>query len=437
MRPPKRYHKITRCSGMPVACPSCLEGCRASGLICRDFDFRLLSGPGARPGMGPMEGEEEPLEEETQSKKGKKKEGKKPWPKKAWRPWRDRISDQQDAVLFVQSFVDVAEQLSRLLTVSANGVAIGYMLHEITGAPVLTHSFRLSNLGYKDGLTAVTSDTSPDSAACCELEASNCLVPPAVLYGGDLQGRVFAWSSTGALLAELSGHTAPITVVRCLTAFGASDQLEDPQALEAAGEGPDLATASVDGTIRVWHTSAGLALYGEAGNSWCLFILELGHRNPVSDMVLFSCDEIAVSTWDGQIRWVDLTRRCCSKAVQATQAQARALCKWRKNQEWQVFVGMEDGTIACWANSSALPLAGLTTTSMHQRLSWQGHFDAVIALSTCKDWVVSLAEDKLVRLWEASSGKLLADLWGHGAGPLHACVSKESKSTFVCIFGSR
>ena len=36
-------------------------------------------------------------------------------------------------------------------------------------------------------------------------------------------------------------------------------------------------------------------------------------------------------------------------------------------QEWQVFVGMEDGTIACWANSSALPLAGLTTTSMHQR----------------------------------------------------------------------
>ncbi|CAJ1416598.1 unnamed protein product [Effrenium voratum] len=125
MRPPKRYHKITRCSGMPVACPSCLEGCRASGLICRDFDFRLLSGPGARPGMGPMEGEEEPLEEETQSKKGKKKEGKKPWPKKAWRPWRDRISDQQDAVLFVQSFVDVAEQLSRLLTVSANGVAIG------------------------------------------------------------------------------------------------------------------------------------------------------------------------------------------------------------------------------------------------------------------------------------------------------------------------
>ena len=26
--------------------------------------------------MGPMEGEEEPLEEETQSKKGKKKEGK-------------------------------------------------------------------------------------------------------------------------------------------------------------------------------------------------------------------------------------------------------------------------------------------------------------------------------------------------------------------------
>lgn len=63
--------------------------------------------------------------------------------------------------------------------------------------------------GYKDGLTAVTSDTSPDSAACCELEASNCLVPPAVLYGGDLQAIRRRHKRTGLHWAPASFELAP------------------------------------------------------------------------------------------------------------------------------------------------------------------------------------------------------------------------------------
>ena len=60
---------------------------------------------------------------------------------------------------------------------------------------------------------------------------------------------------------------------------------------------------------------------------------------------------------------------------------------------------------------------------LHQRLSWQGHWGHVISLNTCKDWLISSAEDKLIRIWDTFSGRLIVELWGHSAGVISTSVA--------------
>ncbi|CAE7389018.1 NLE1 [Symbiodinium natans] len=299
----------------------------------------------------------------------------------------------------------------------------------------LHHNFTLAGVdGHDGGIASLTSDTAQTSASCWDLDPCQCsVVPPGFLYAGLVDGCIGIWSANGTPLAELSGHTAPVTLTRCLSTFGREDE---PQAeLFNAQDAQDLASASMDGTIRIWHTGVGFGMDGE-GKGYCICVLELGIRNPVADMTLLSPAEAAVATWDGQIRVIDLRDRVCCKAVQVTKSQVRSLCKWRQkgDSDWQFFIGTDDGVISCWAPSGATP-PGLSGTMslggvsgmMHQRLSWQAHTSHVVGLCTCQDWLLSLCDDKLVRVWDASSGRILADFWGHAAGPVSACLAWNEK----------
>jgi len=226
---------------------------------------------------------------------------------------------------------------------------------------------------------------------------------------------------------ELFGHEGPVTVVRCLTTFGREDDLEQDELFNARDD-QELATGSMDGTIRLWYTGVGVTGLTQ-GHGYCLSVLELGVRNPVADLILLSPSEVVVGTWDGQLRVVDLVERLCSRALQATGGQVRSCCKWRQKDdpEWQFFVGTDDGAIACWSASTVASLTPSASTIYMQRLSWQAHTSHVVALCICKDWLLSLCDDKLVRVWDATSGRLLADYWGHSAGPVSFCVAWKEK----------
>ena len=358
-----------------------------------------------------------------------------------WKPWKDLLGNHSDAVLLVQAFSD--SERGGVMTASADGLVAIYVHAFSISVPLsLEQSFRLESGGVlrqpsgvdtagvarAESLTSLTTDTAPDSAFAC----SDCgSLPPSILCGGGVKGSVFAWSAQGCLLAEMEGHTAAVTQTCCLCTFKVEEDYLKSQ-------GPDLATASLDTTIRIWQlgiedpTSAGSS---DAGYSGCLFILELGLRNPVADLALLSAEELLVATWDGQIRFVSLpcetgetagTAVSCSQALQATIGQVRSICKWRRkaDEEWQIFAGTDEGEISCWAPCAhSLVSAANLLPAWNQRLSWQGHRSHVISLSTCKDWLVSCAEDKLVRVWDATSGKLLADFWGHSAGVVCTCMS--------------
>ena len=354
------------------------------------------------------------------SKDGTSEEKKTSSKPRQWKPWRDRLADHSDTVLFIQAFqapLDESSEFKRqgVMTVSADGSATIYNLHQVTSSPMRLYGFQLQ-VADAASITSITSDTASSSAACCNLSGPTWEVPPpSVLYGGHVNGKVSVWSAKGALLLDLPGHTAPVTVIRCLST------LEHFQVDEESPIEPDLATASIDSTIRIWS----LTVLPES-TAECLFILDVGMRNPISDLVLLSPEEMVVATWDGQVRYISLTQQACSKAVQVTMGQVRSICRWRRkvDDDWQIFAGTDEGNISCWA-SGGFP--GLTPNlpgsngMLQQRLSWQGHWSHVVSLSICQDWLISLAEDKLLRLWDPFSGRLISGLWGHSAGVISSC----------------
>lgn len=359
-------------------------------------------------------------------------ETKKPSKPRQWKPWRDRLADHADTVLFIQAFqapLDESSEFKRqgVMTISADGAATLYNLHQVTSNPMRLYGFQLQ-VTDAGAITSLTSDTAPSSAACCNLRCPSWeMPPPSVLYGGHVSGKVSAWSAKGALLLEMAGHTAAVTLIRCLSTLERlhpeNDENEDTLS-DTCGPEPDLATASMDASIRIWR----LVLESRESSAECLFILDFGIRNPVSDLVLLSPEESIVSTWDGQVRFVSLAHRACSKAVQVAMGQVRSICRWRRkvDDEWQIFAGTDEGNISCWA-SGGFP--GLTPNLpgsaglLQQRLSWQGHWSHVVSLSICQDWLVSLAEDKLIRIWDPFSGKMISEFWGHGAGVVSTCTT--------------
>ena len=45
------------------------------------------------------------------------------------------------------------------------------------------------------------------------------------------------------------------------------------------------------------------------------------------------------------------------------------------------------------------------------------------AIPEVEDWLLSCSDDKLVRIWDTSSGDMLADFRGHAAGPVSVPMS--------------
>jgi len=163
---------------------------------------------------------------------------------------------------------------------------------------------------------------------------------------------------------------------------------------------------------------------------FCVYVLEFGVRNPVSNMVLIPGDCLAVGTWDGKLRVVNLMQRACTKATQVTEGRVCSVCCWQPSDEAEVqlFAGNEDGEVSCWISSpGAAADSALRGGHLQQRLSWRAHSSHVMSLRSTGGWLISASEDRTVRLWDAASGALLADFYGHTGGVQTTSVADQER----------
>eukprot|EP00931_Biecheleriopsis_adriatica_P093461 TRINITY_DN67202_c0_g1_i1.p1 TRINITY_DN67202_c0_g1~~TRINITY_DN67202_c0_g1_i1.p1 ORF type:complete len:489 (+),score=105.06 TRINITY_DN67202_c0_g1_i1:54-1469(+) len=386
----------------------------------------------AAPGAGEEEPHASPHASSTADYLKRKAAGK----KKERKPWKDRIKDLGDAVIFLQVFPDPNYPVRRCLLLATASGTVSWLSVTTGGSQSLAaiRSVELQRSVRVCSMTSFASDLEVRAVkeqwgTVRNLEYGACHAP-GVIFSGDDQGGILAWNAMhGENLTSLSGHSAAITHVRCLQ--------EDTA---------DLISASIDGSIRVWCTGTADAVHvgGQLSDSFCLYVLNFGSCNPVSDLVLLQTGSLVVTTWDGQLRIVEMSQPArCIKAVQvsAADSQIRSLCIWhyKDEAEPQYFLGLEDGSVTCWATSTALPTgAGLASLHDHgafyRRLLWQAHACHVESLCMSNDWLVSASEDRSVRLWEAATGQRLADYYGHNGGVLSMCLDVAGK---LLVTGSR
>lgn len=189
-------------------------------------------------------------------------------------------------------------------------------------------------------------------------------------------------AATGEVLRTLTGHTAAVT--HC--AF--------------SRDGQRCASASEDGTVRVWSAVDGgsIALLASSGSRLRRLALSSDGRRAVS---AGSGDTATLWDVDRQSRIADL----------AGHDDCVNWCGFSPDDR-VVATASDDGSLRLWDAATGKPGAVL-----------EGHEDAVLsaALSPEGDRLASAALDDTLRLWDTSTGVESALLEGHG-GPVNCCA---------------
>lgn len=486
-----------------------------------------------------------------------------------WTPWKDRIRSHKDAVLFITTCLMPLSQkkphdsntsntsgesfVRCLLSASAEGTVRVFELARfqprqklaLQPPPDSQKHVGLFGRPAARGLGGITA-FAYQGALADEPLAEGCDNLP-VLYGAYESGRLVAWNAVnGALVADLPGHTGPVTTMQCRTDADGSK----------SGR-PCIVSASLDGSIRVWRAidaSALLALGATGGASnlgefglqqqatepaaetvdrirnmietvfdalkenrlkgadeqkglttvlsfarefggsetmisrlemalsrpfiarnaadctalldmeelmahkldelhavvqrqmaheehahddvfGCMFVLEFGSLNPVSDFQFVSSHHLLASSWDGRLRCLNLKERTCTNSVEVRSCM-KLTCHCtvpssQQNAMEDVYVGMQDGNIARWnlMHSSSSPSNELSR--------WQAHAAAVTKLhfvnytgkhsGATRRWLVSTSEDGTLCIWSPEKGELLKEFYGHTGGVLQLCYTPQER----------
>lgn len=229
----------------------------------------------------------------------------------------------------------------------------------------------------------------------------------ATLFGGYESGQIAGWSlQDGRLLVDLPGHELPITALHAISGDEENGQWR-----------PTLLSTSHDGTLRGWHVR-----YPRGNDevvTACVFVLDFGARNPVSDLLYLGSNQVLASSWDGALRCIDLERHECTNIVQASLCGVR--CLVTRDGGRTVFAGTEECSITCWA----IPANGAPAREV---LTWKAHDGHVLQLRVWQNYLISASEDRSIRIWNPEKGLLLEELYGHSGAIVSSCVAvRESQ----------
>mmetsp|Transcript_98988 Transcript_98988/g.317462 ORF Transcript_98988/g.317462 Transcript_98988/m.317462 type:complete len:495 (+) Transcript_98988:106-1590(+) len=363
-----------------------------------------------------------------------------------WTPWKDRITKtgHRDAVLFVAFVTGSCGSSSvrrTLVSAAADGSVRLFDLNRAGREPTVRLRLTLEPPASGSGVAVGTTNRGfctcfdfcarfgamGDESALVEEgaeaqegeENGNAVVAAAVvdqpsggndvcavIFAGYDSGCIVGWdvAAQGRMITMLSGHGKAVTSLRCRARLP-----DDPNPDAVAC----LVSASVDGTVRVWSLDRS-GFGGEAAfGGQCLFTLEFGSRNPVSDFVFLPGASVVTCSWDGALRNVDLAHRKCVSLTQVAPTSLRSICAsdWLSGTESvQIWAGTDDGEISGW------------TTLAHGDLervgSWKAHHAEVTALRLWGRWLISGSEDRTIRLWMASNFSPIEEFRGHAGAVL-------------------
>eukprot|EP00929_Paragymnodinium_shiwhaense_P049161 TRINITY_DN24813_c0_g1_i1.p1 TRINITY_DN24813_c0_g1~~TRINITY_DN24813_c0_g1_i1.p1 ORF type:complete len:490 (-),score=109.18 TRINITY_DN24813_c0_g1_i1:198-1667(-) len=366
--------------------------------------------------------------------------------KSEWTPWKDRVKGAKDAVLLVEITCDHCEpeRVDRrcLFTASADGVARLLELPRGSSPAVLKQKLDLvpppDVLNVANGRGAfvtvflymgrrpadqLSNALAAPSAAAAAASVAVDLATGGLrtwIYAGYHNGSVVAYDAMdGHVAFVLAGHEMEITCLRPVE--------EDARAASRgskgseSGSGPSLLSASMDGTVRAWAIQHGR----EQMEPSCLFLLDFGLRNPVTDLQLLSGTQVLSSAWDGQLRFIDLRQRTCTGMIGNLEVAVHAVCV--TEDAASAFVATEDCHIRC-LNLHALPPTSVLpvgTPAGKELFFWKAHTGPVVALRLWRCMLISAAEDCSIRLWNISTGTLLEDFYGHAGAVLSLCISRK------------
>ncbi len=174
---------------------------------------------------------------------------------------------------------------------------------------------------------------------------------------------------------------------------------------EHSADGMQLATASTDGTVKLWDLGTGKEICTLRGRAYGFGDCRLGYNRDGTRLVSVGVDGIRM--WDT--------------------ATKRIVPTFKGHQEYLRAVAFRPAgqRIAILNDDSIMQTIDPTNGNVDR--TFAGHAESRIAYSPDGKFMVSGGEENTVQLWDADSGKLLRTLTGHTDSVFAAAFSPDGR----------
>ncbi|KAI9770814.1 MAG: hypothetical protein M1839_003040 [Geoglossum umbratile] len=208
------------------------------------------------------------------------------------------------------------------------------------------------------------------------------------LASASSDGTVKIWNaSSGECLQTLDGHDGRVSSVTF------------------SNNSVWLASASDDRTVKIWDASSGECLQTLEGHSDWVFSVTFSHD---STRLASASDDHMVKVWD-------VSSGECLQTLKGHSSWVHSVAF--SHESARLASASRDGTVKIWNASSGECLQTL-----------KGHSDWVnsVTFSHNSAWLASASHDRMVKIWDVSSGECLQTLRGHSRLVNSVALSHDS-----------